>query len=625
MKAVTKLWSETLGDLIRTWREVFLVHLVFTAFGFMLFSPLLGLIGRLLLSLSGRPALYDQDLAYFLLSPVGILSLILMAALLVVILVVEQAALMRLAVGVKYQQRVNVTDALFFALAKLGRLFRFVVILATRVLIMVLPFLVAAAGIIFFLITEYDINYYLTQKPVEFWWAAILVAGIFIAMVILLARKLLAWAMTLPMILFMEIQPEKSFSQSVNATQRNKGPIFITLLVWGVLAFLLEGLLLVTMSMFGSLILPFAGESISLLVLLLGAILMLWMLGNFLISTYASGSLAYLIIGLYEGHEPNSDPRLKLNKALISEPGKLQFNHKSIAIVLVAGVVVSGLTGAWLIDGTQTEDEVLIIAHRGAAGKAPENTLAAFHQAIEDQTDWIELDVQETADGEIVVFHDSDFMKLAGNSLKVWDATLTEIGEIDIGSWFDPEFSSERVPTLREVLEAVRGKVNVVIELKYYGHDQQLAPRVVAIVEAAGMLEQTAVMSLKFAALGEVRVLRPDWQIGLLSAKAVGNLARLDTDFLAVATGMASSGFIRRAHAQGKQVFVWTVNDVVTMSRMMSLGVDGIITDEPELARQVLEDRKSMNIAERLLVHTALLFGQPTLKGSEPLLSHLAE
>jgi len=126
------------------------------------------------------------------------------------------------------------------------------------------------------------------------------------------------------------------------------------------------------------------------------------------------------------------------------------------------------------------------------------------------------------------------------------------------------------------------------------------------------MLKQTAVMSLSFAALGEVRVLRPDWQIGLLSAKAIGNLASLDTDFLAVATGMVSSGLIRRAHAQGRKVFVWTVNDVVSMSHLMSLGVDGIITDEPELARQVLEDRKDMNIAERLLVHTALLFGQPS-------------
>ena len=74
--------------------------------------------------------------------------------------------------------------------------------------------------------------------------------------------------------------------------------------------------------------------------------------------------------------------------------------------------------------------------------------------------------------------------------------------------------------------------------------------------------------------------------------------------------GMASAGFVRRTHEAGKQVYVWTVNDPVSMSRMISLGVDGIITDEPEMARQVLKERATMSSAERLLIHTALLFGQ---------------
>jgi glycerophosphoryl diester phosphodiesterase len=95
----------------------------------------------------------------------------------------------------------------------------------------------------------------------------------------------------------------------------------------------------------------------------------------------------------------------------------------------------------------------------------------------------------------------------------------------------------------------------------------------------------------------------------LLSATAIGDLTRLDADFLAIAMAMASGGFVRRAHEAGKQVFVWTVNDPVSMSRMMSMGVDGVITDEPEMARKVLADRAALGSAERLLLHTALLFG----------------
>ncbi len=118
-------------------------------------------------------------------------------------------------------------------------------------------------------------------------------------------------------------------------------------------------------------------------------------------------------------------------------------------------------------------------------------------------------------------------------------------------------------------------------------------------------------MSLNYAGIQKVRKLRPDWTIGLLSAKAIGNLAHLDVDFLAVAMGMVKPGFVHRSHTQGKQVFVWTVNDTISLSRMMSLGVDGVITDEPALARKVIADRAGLNPAERLLMHTAVLFGRP--------------
>ena len=324
-----------------------------------------------------------------------------------------------------------------------------------------------------------------------------------------------------------------------------------------------------------------------------------------------SGSFAYLVMMLYQRNGPGFDAKLIQGTQEGGQRNAFNLTLPRIAMALVIGLVVSGLTGASLLSDIQTQDKFTIVAHRGAAGKAPENTLAAVQQAIEDKADWIEIDVQETADGKVVVIHDSDFMKLAGNEIKVWDATLAQMGDIDIGSWFDPSFSAERVPTLREVLETARGKAKVVIELKYYGHDQKLEQRVVDIVEAAGMIDETAIMSLKYDAVRKVRVLRPDWKIGLLSATAIGELSNLDTDFLAVATGMVSAGFVRRAHEAGKQVFVWTVNDPISMSSMMSLGVDGIITDEPDMARKVLADRAELSSVERLLIHTALLFGQP--------------
>jgi glycerophosphoryl diester phosphodiesterase len=138
-----------------------------------------------------------------------------------------------------------------------------------------------------------------------------------------------------------------------------------------------------------------------------------------------------------------------------------------------------------------------VIGHRGAAALAPENTLSSVERAIEDGADWVEIDVQETADGEVVVLHDSDFMKLAGTPLKIWEGSFAEVRSLDIGSWFGPEFRGEGVATLEEALPRAKGRAKVIIELKYYGHDQRLEERVAAVVERTGMEGDIAIMSLE--------------------------------------------------------------------------------------------------------------------------------
>jgi glycerophosphoryl diester phosphodiesterase len=231
--------------------------------------------------------------------------------------------------------------------------------------------------------------------------------------------------------------------------------------------------------------------------------------------------------------------------------------------------------------------------------------MAAFERAIADGADWIELDVQENADGQVVVHHDSDFMKQAGVPLKVWDATAEELSDLDVGSWFAPEFAQERVPTLHEALELARGKVGVFIELKYYGHDEQLESRVVRTVEAEGMDSSVVIMSLKYAGVRKTAAIRPDWTYGLLTSVNVGDPTRLDVDFLAVNSSAATVDLVRRVHARGMKLYAWTVNDPVRMSVMLSRGVDGVITDDPALARAVVEFREDLTPVGRLLVWLA--------------------
>ena len=154
-----------------------------------------------------------------------------------------------------------------------------------------------------------------------------------------------------------------------------------------------------------------------------------------------------------------------------------------------------------------------------------------------------------------------------------------------------------------------KGRAGVNIELKYYGHEQQLEQRVADIVAATGMEQNIVLMSLSYKGISRMRALRPQWTMGQLSSVNAGDLSGLQLDFYAINAGFANRAFVREAHNNDRQVFVWTVNDAVGMSKMMSRGVDGIITDEPALARSVLEQRASLSSGERLLIELATLLG----------------
>src|SRR6185503_9581025 len=131
----------------------------------------------------------------------------------------------------------------------------------------------------------------------------------------------------------------------------------------------------------------------------------------------------------------------------------------------VLGVAAVGIAPvAFLVNRGQLP--ALIIAHRGASAEAPENTLAAFRLAADQKTDFIELDVQESADGQVLVAHDSDLMKVAQEPTKIWEGDAATLRSIDIGSYKDRRFASERVPTLAEALAVCKGRCRVVVELK---------------------------------------------------------------------------------------------------------------------------------------------------------------
>ena len=255
-------------------------------------------------------------------------------------------------------------------------------------------------------------------------------------------------------------------------------------------------------------------------------------------------------------------------------------------------------------------DRPLNFAHRGASHEAPGNTLAAFLLAAELGADGIELDVQLSRDGEMVVIHDFTLDATTDGHGPVADRTLDELKRLDAGSWFDPVFSGQRIPTLQEVVDAVGHRLLLNVELKT-GHlrDDGLAGAVVRFLEDNHLLDRVVVSSFNPLAIWRVRRLNPWIATGLLYAPDMPLLRRpwsrhlVHPDALHPFHTTVDAAYVKWARRKGYRVHTWTVDEGEEMERLLGAGADLIITNRPDLLRQVLGigvDAKAAPLARRL-------------------------
>ena len=237
---------------------------------------------------------------------------------------------------------------------------------------------------------------------------------------------------------------------------------------------------------------------------------------------------------------------------------------------------------------------VLNIAHRGASGHAPENTLAAFQTAVEMGAHMIELDLHLSLDNELVVIHDRSLKRTTGSRGSVDRSTFKEIRTLDAGSWFNERYRGEQVPILEEVLERVgpHARLNVEIKkgLRAY---PSLERRLLTCLEGHGQHEQPLISSFDETTLQRVRRLDKSIPIGYLFERgSPGSVIRRALKFGAVSvhgsTRAVSKELIGKAHAEGLKVYVYTVNEEEEMRRWISLGVDGVFTNYPDRLTAVL-------------------------------------
>lgn len=257
------------------------------------------------------------------------------------------------------------------------------------------------------------------------------------------------------------------------------------------------------------------------------------------------------------------------------------------------------------MSAAQEPESPIIIAHRGASGAAPENTLAAFREAWAQQADGIEGDFRLSSDGRIMCIHDEDTKRTAGKKLAVAKTSFAELRKLDVGSWKHARYADERIPTLDEILEILPDGKRFFIEIKCGPEIVEPLAKTLAMIEKPGLESQLTIIAFNEEVVRQCRKRFPDipcnWLVSFKKHKLTGRWGPAKGTVLKGLTASGANGlgcsaklevvnaaFVKQLRDAGLQFHCWTVDEPALARGFAALGVDSITTNEPKAIRTVL-------------------------------------
>lgn len=587
-----------------------LVYLVFTA----LLSPLIiFLIDRGVFS-GDRLVVGNEELISWLLSPAGVFYIFLLLLLTLVGLVVRYVGLFQILTDKITGQSISVIDTALHIAPRAHRLLKLCTVTIALSIILLLP-LFAGIGIVYSLyLAEFDINYYLQQTPPE-WYRALTIGGIWTGLWLIITLITVGCLLPALPAYFYE---EKSIKEAVlevwylpmSSTLRFIKVIALASLAWVTIRVLVDGSVAFAFLM----ILDWTQiyfEGLRALLFISGGYFFLIVSLSTIINFFGFSLISTIISRFYFSF---SKPELK------PEPPKFfKLTRKTMRLIswwakpkraafLLIVFLIGSAVATYFIRGEADfkDDEILIITHRANVPPAPENSLAALQRSIDLNVDYAEIDVQLTADEQVVILHDEDLMRVTGVPGSVAELTYEEIRAERLLTKQNIADSLLVIPSFEEFIEAAGNYIKLMVELKYYGFNPRLAPRTIEFIRKHGIEDQVVIKSKSLRAVEQVRMLAPDLRLGYVISVSVGDLTRLDVDFLSVNHRFVTPDLIQRAENQGLEVYAWTANEREHIIGAVQTGVDGIITDYPERVIYIFDEMNRLTRAERLLLQLGL-------------------
>ncbi len=590
LKDFKKVIFKNLNQLIK-------FELIFKLLTVLIFTPIFLNCFKFIMHFTGYSYLTLENAISFITNPITLIALFILLLLIGFYTIFDIGAIIILCDANYQNKKITLKDTVNLAFNKALRIFKIKNLGILLLVLFLIPFLNIGVGtgvITSIKIPEFIMDYIKNNQ-------ILLVAFIFL--VIFLMYLLLKWLYVLHYYFLEDNNFKEARLNSEKLSNNNKLKDLSRIVLLELSLFIIY-LIFIIMGIIGILVLNKIFKRIVILESILITIIVIFILISLIIYMILGTSIGYACIStLFYKHKLENKEKIKhLNikeyKLVTNKKWHVLITMLIIITFITTSIFVYGLNKGKYNLNIEYIKNMEVTAHRGASSEAPENTMASFIKAKELGASWIELDVQQTKDNEIIVMHDTNFKRTTGINKNTWEVTYDEIKEYDAGSWKDIKYHNERIPLLKDVIKwAKDNNMKLNIELKPTGKEVDFEKNVIDIIIENDFVNDCVVTSQVYNVLENVKKVNKDIITVYVMSLAYGDLLQFkDANYFSIEASSINKKLISKLHKEGREVYGWTVNTNNSINNMINLNVDNIITDDIVLAKKLIIESKSSNL-----------------------------
>lgn len=578
---------ESIDDMRKHYRLYVNFGLLYLLLFSIIFVPLLSyVINRIFLSVEGG-VLLNLDVFKILLRPSGLVSVMGLLLLSTLFLFVLFGTYLILSEKKIFKKDILLTEATLTAIRAIPRLFRFEMFYLMLLLFLLIPLVEFPTNPL--LRRFIDVPPTLVENIDSFRFGTVF----YIASLLLLIYFLIRWMFAFHEVFFERLSIRKSLRNSARLTKGIRIKLLLRLLI---INFILQGLFMLFFYIVSQIpvqlgipvnyivrnyFITFTGLSLFIYLMMLLPVNLLYLTRLYYREKRKMGiEVTEKIQTVKWKWAMKKEEYIRKNLA----NKRIAFIFLFIISILISFTLSYRVNEGFLYTGRK----VLVAAHRADAMNAPENSLSAIESALTLGATVIEMDIQMTKDGVLVLHHDTSLLRMAGVPESVSDFTYDELMKLEIGGRFDTAFTGEKIPTLKEALDVIKDRGEVLLDVKVNEKRDEVAKKILLELEESEMKAFSYIQSFDYGFLREIRKLDEEIRLGQILYAAFGRLDQLDVDFYTVQMGMLSQSLVKRAHDAERGIFVWVVKTEEDMKNTLQYDIDGIITSDVAMVSGML-------------------------------------